>query len=574
MTRFIRLLKISFILVLALWLGTQPGYAQSPITASVDSDTTSIYGLVTLTVEINSDSSVPPDVNVPIFDKFNSLSNSRSWQTTTTNGVLRTTFTYTYLLQPTEVGSLEIGPFEVELNGQTYTTDPIAIEVGDNPNPQSSNATGPPEADFFVEAEIDNASPYVGEQVIYTHRFYSSISLFTDPFYDLPRFTGFWSEEDPVVTDRVHRVAGRRYNVHEVKIVLFPTRAGPLTIDESVISSPGGVLNEGFSLITDPIDIDVKPLPTEAPDGFGGAVGLFTLEVETSATEGRVNEPITLLVTLTGRGNISTAPDPDWPELPEWRVFDAQSSTITEFQAGNLIGRRIYERLMVPGSAGKFTIPPIVYSYFDPGAGEYRTVSSDPIDIQVEVGTGEASAPLVIGTNKEEIERVGTDIRHIKPVPTMLTTTSTSLTDQSSYWLIWAIPLVLLAGNFVWARRQQFWQNNRGLARSARAYRDARKSLEVARRQKADPYRAAAQILTVYLTNKLNEPVAGMTKTTLAEQLQSRGIDAELIKQVDRCLADSDLGRFTPDGALAASSNRILDEVETVITKLEKAFTP
>jgi hypothetical protein len=111
------------------------------------------------------------------------------------------------------------------------------------------------------------------------------------------------------------------------------------------------------------------------------------------------------------------------------------------------------------------------------------------------------------------------------------------------------------------------------MARSARAYRDAKKSLETARRQTVDPYSAAAQILTVYLTDKLNQPVAGMTKTTLADHLQAQGIDTELIKQVDRCLADSDLGRFTPDGALAASSNRILDEVEKVIIKLEKAFT-
>jgi hypothetical protein len=271
-------LKVCLILLLALFVWVEPGYAQAPITATVDSTSTSVYGLITLTVEINSDSTVPPDVVPPIFEKFNSLSNSRSWETSLVNGVLRTKYTYTYLLQPTEAGLLEIGPFSVELNNQSFTTDPITIEVSDNPNPQSSTPSGPPEADFFVEAELDNPHPYLGQQVIYTHRFFSSISLFNDPFYDLPRFNGFWSQEEPVVTDRVHRVAGRRYNVREVKLVLFPTRTGPLTIDEAVVSSPGGVLNSGFSLVTEPIDVEVQPLPPDAPDGFDGAVGLFTLE--------------------------------------------------------------------------------------------------------------------------------------------------------------------------------------------------------------------------------------------------------------------------------------------------------
>ena len=63
---------------------------------------------------------------------------------------------------------------------------------------------------FFIEAEVDNPNPYQGEQVLYTFRFYQAESLYDQPEYQSPSFTGFWSEEQSEEqTDYTTEAAGR-----------------------------------------------------------------------------------------------------------------------------------------------------------------------------------------------------------------------------------------------------------------------------------------------------------------------------------------------------------------------------
>ena len=568
--------RISLVLMGLLFLALQPGYAQSPVTATVDRASISSNELVMLTITVDVDTT-SPRVTLPAMDKFTIITSSRSSQMSIVNGNISTRHVQRYLLRPLATGQLTIDPIEVEIDGQTYLTDPITIEVTDTPAVPPSAGSGGSERDltnqtFFVEAEVDNPNPYLGEQVIYTHRLYSAFTSFSEPNYDLPRFTGFWTDDEPVVTQRHHQIEGRRFTVREVKIVLFPTRTGKLTIDETVVTSRSSLLSDGFILQTEPVDLEVKPLPDDAPPDFSGAVGLFTLDAEVSNNRAKVDEPITLLVIMTGQGNISTAPDPVWPDMPEWRVFDAQASTFTDFRDGHLIGRRVYERLMVPGVAGDFTIPPITYTYFDPQAGEYRTISTNPIEMTVEPGAGEPPPPLVIGANKEEIERLGADIRHIKPVPSILTLAEMPLTAQRGYWLLWGLPIFVWVVNRAWTRRQMYFKQNVGLARSLRAYKQARKSLAQARSSAQDPYLAAGHILNVYLSDKLNQPVVGLTQNVLTELLQSKNIDAGLVGRVHECLMESDLGRFGPGGSAPNHAQRLLDKTESLVTDLEEAF--
>ena len=45
---------------------------------------------------------------------------------------------------------------------------------------------------------------------------------------------------------------------------------------------------------TNPLDIDVKPLPEPKPTNFANAVGSFTMKPVISKTDSRANEAITL----------------------------------------------------------------------------------------------------------------------------------------------------------------------------------------------------------------------------------------------------------------------------------------
>jgi hypothetical protein len=133
------------------------------------------------------------------------------------------------------------------------------------------------------------------------------------------------------------------------------------------------------------------------------------------------------------------------------------------------------------------------------------------------------------------------------------------------------MPLASLAGNFVWQRRQQYWQNNTGLARSSKAGKKAKKALAEARQAK-DPYNAAGLVLTGYLADKLNQPVAGLTHQALAGLLTEKGLTPALIEQINSCLTEAELGRFSPEANSPAHVHNLLKEIDAVIRDVEKSF--
>ena len=451
--------------------------------------------------------------------------------------------------------------------------------TGAPPTAPPSNPTAPTSTEFrgqryFVEAEVDNPPPFLGEQVNYIFRFYETFDAFGQPQYEAPTFTGFWTENQTDQSQYQVQATGQFYNVTELRTVLFPSLMGPITIEPARLTIPGGFFSSGARLQTQPVVVDVKPLPANAPASFNGAVGQFTLSGTVDTTQTKVNEPITWRITLAGRGNLNALSDPIWPDMPEWRSFESQATANTQFQNGQVVGERVYERLLVPQAEGEYTIPALEYTYFDPLAGEYQTLTTQPIPVSIAPGDpayAEAQSYVPApGGHKENVEQLATDIRHLKPVPSKLSLGDQPVTESPLYWLAWSIPLLGIVGNLVWQRRQRYWHNNAGLARSSQARKKAKKALARAQTEKGDVYSAAGQVLTGYLADKLDQPVAGLTHQALAALLEGRGLRAGLIERVDICLTDAELGRFSPHSGDPAHAANLLKEIDILIGDLEK----
>jgi len=364
--------------------------------------------------------------------------------------------------------------------------------------------------------------------------------------------------------------------VVEIRTTLFPSVMGSQTIQPARLVIPGGFFSRGGTVQTEPVAVDVKPLPEGAPANFSGAVGRFTLSSTIDTNQTRVNEPITWQVTLSGWGNLNSMADPAWPEMADWRSFESQATTNTQFQDGRLMGSKEYERLLVPEVEGEFVIPALEYTYLDPTTGIYETISTPAGTVTVapgdDVAVAQPATPASLpGIDKETVEQFAADIRHLKPVPAELSVGDNSVVNAPVYWLAWFVPMVGLAGNFVWQRRQHYRQNNAGVVRSSQAYKKAKKAVAQIRRQKpGDVYNAAGQVLTDYLSDKLDYPVAGLTYQALADRLAQTGLDGKLIERVNGCWADAELGRFSPDAADPAHAQNLLTEVEVLIKGLEK----
>ena len=574
-----RLVLLFFFLMMAF-----PAFAQEPpITAQVDRSQITTDDTITLQVTVNSDQTNLSQPALPALEGFQVLSSSSSSQISIINNVVSSQVIYTYRLQPINAGILTIPPISVTLNGSTYSTDPISIEVsqgsGAPSQPQGQQnipaPSGLSDQSVFVQAEVDNELPYVGQALIYTFRLYTAVSFFQTPSYDAPDFTGFWvgAKADP--TQYRTQLNNRTYAVSELQTVLFPTSAGDVTIGPGTLIIPGDFFNPDVRLNSDSVKLNVRPLPDGAPAGFNGAVGQFDINASVDSAAAKVNEPVTLTVNIGGNGNMDTLSDPTWPDLNDWRVFDSKASTNTSFQGGQFKGTRSYQRLLVPGKGGDYTLPAVSFSYFDPQSESFQTISTDPINVTVsgdttsaatDVPATQSSSPTA---SQQDVAQAGQDIRFIKPVPALLSTAAVPLTEQPFFWLLWAVPLIALMGNALWQQRQSHLRRDAGRLRASKAMNKARSALRQARQNSVDPYSASGQILLVYISEKLNQPVSGLTQRAIVDLLTSAGIASDLAQQVDRCLVNSEVGRFNPNGS---HSEAIIDDVQVVITELEKGF--
>ncbi len=585
------LIPISVIALLVL--SVAPGFAQgaNPIVATVDRATLSTDEALVLTVSVNAGIINPPNPTLPTLNGFNIIGSSSSSQISLINGSMSSQLTYSYRLQPYEAGNLVIEPVSVILNGQTFSTEPITVQVTQGTGVSSAPAPAPSTRqtaptsteftgqDIFVEAEVDNPNPYLGEQVTYTFRLYEAAddmfgSFLNQPQFVPPPFQGFWTENKTEQGNYRVRYGGRVYNVIELQTVLFPSVMGPITIDPARVTIPGNLFRRGGDLLTEPVNLDVKPLPGNAPASFNGAVGQFQIKGQVDTAQSKVNEPITWQVTLNGRGNISTLSDPNWPEIDNWRSFESQATVNTQMQDGQMVGSRVYERLLVPEAEGQYVIPALEYTYFDPATDQYQTISTDVVSVAIAPGN-QAGTPRyapAAAVEKENVEQVATDIRHLKSVPAMLNTAAGPVTESPLYWLAWGIPLVGLLGNIAWQRRQLFWQNNAGLARSSKARKKAKQALAQAGKQKDGVYNAAAQVLNNYLSDKLDQPVLGLTRPALAQLLTQHGLTADLAARIDICLTDAELGHYSPEANEPDHAKNLLTEIDVLIGDLEKVL--
>jgi hypothetical protein len=231
-------------------------------------------------------------------------------------------------------------------------------------------------------------------------------------------------------------------------------------------------------------------------------------------------------------------------------------------------------------------LPAIKLAYFDPATGGYHTVSTDALAVTVSPDgaaalasqAAPASPSSPAPSNAAPGAAVNTTvamarpaIRPIQPAPASWQAGANPLPRQTWYWLLWGLPLLLLAGQYVVQRRQAALEANPALLRSRNAKRQAHQALTAARQHPDRTYRSAEDILTGYLAGKLNRPVVGLTRQELTELLLCQGIDSELAERTQNCLLASQAARYAPGGA-SERLIALLAETETVVEDLEQQW--
>jgi hypothetical protein len=573
------------LLVLLCFAAGKPALvlAQSPISAEVNRTTLSVNDELTLTVTVTGDLFGIAVPELAGMTDFIVIGTDTSTQLSVINGKVGAKSVFVYRLQPLQTGSLVISPLSVTVDSKTYQTKAITVEVTANSgsalpvNTPPPNATAPANlagGDVFVEAEVDNPTPYLGQQIIYIFRFYQAndaqLNTLDRPDYRPPSFTGFWGQK--VLSQPYYSTTkeGRNYLITEVHTALFPANPGSATISPARLIIPGDLFSSEIMLQTNPVTLEVRSLPDGAPSDFSGGVGQFKIAASLSAAKSKVNEPLTLNLDIEGAGNVEVITEPAFPELPGWRIFNSQSSTNVETQGDVVYGRRRFERLLVPGQPGDYTIPAISFNYYDPQRGEYRQLKTDPLPVTIEPGNAESSPTSAPAPDKQPVKVTADDIRHIKPVPPSLESAGGLLLVQPLYWFFWILPALVVGGVWLGQKRRQRLLLDTAYARSQRARRAAQKILSGANQPGVDGYAAAHHALLGYLSDKLNRPTSGLTNAELTNLLAEQHLPQTLIEQVQAILTRIEAGRFGP--VEEAAVQVLIAETHKLINTLEKTF--
>ena len=553
------------------------------VTAEVDKTELAVGEEFTLWIKIDGALN-PRQPAIPNYDGIRRLGPpSIQW---VRDGTGTTVFAYVYRFEATKVGKVTIEPISVTVSGQTLSTEQVEVEVfqglvvptpGPGQGQPSSDDESSEDGIMFVTASIDDDKPYLGQQVTYAFKFYRrsvlfpSFGRFGQPRYAPPGFSGFWNGQETDQDEYTETIGSNRYQVVELQTVLFPTVVGTLVIEPAGLTVPIDFFESPNFLETDPIVIEVQPLPPTAPAGFTGAVGSFDISAEVDNTNGKLNEPVQLTVRVEGEGNVETLPDPAWPDFENWRVFESPSESSSSVVDGQLVGTRTYESVLVPEKAGVLTVPEIGYTFYDPSVEEYVEAVTEPIVMSIAEADG--MSPLLPSPGGgTAVERAGSDVRHIKPAPSTLQQSGNGLIGAAAYWAVWTIPLLALVGAVAWRRRQTASERDLAAARKRNALPEARNALARAGESGADPRVAVADILSEYLSARLDMPVTGLTHEAVDRWLQGLGVPLELALQVEGILGAAEMAKYAPEvgDALAAEEHferaaRLLNEIEEAI---------
>jgi len=438
--------------------------------------------------------------------------------------------------------------------------------------------TPPDEAvppDFFIETAVDNLTPYVGQQITYRLHRYQARDFPGQPHYEDRPFDGFLELpllQRPTFTATI---GGREYRVHPTFLALFPNRPGPFTIEPARLVIPDETAGTETIIQSEPVNLQVRPLPPGAPEHFNGAVGQFEIEAWFDQPAIEVNQPVNLNVEIRGTGNIERLLPPEIPSLEHWYMAGAlpmaQITTDLPLSKDTIEGTRRFQWPVAPTQAGEQFYPAIRFSYFDPLAGDYQSIRTDPIQILVRPSQAESTFTSPAPGLKLQVQRLSVDIRHIKPVPATLTTQSNFASLPLIYGLCAALPILAVSGIWLWQQRRQ--QAGTPRMRRQTARRQARKRLAAAQHA-SDAHTLVQQALTGYLADKLDRPIVSLTVDQLQRLFNQIQLDPRLAERIQALLARTEAGRFAPTTGqpetartLIATARVLIDDLETFFAK-------
>jgi BatD DUF11 like domain len=463
--------------------------------------------------------------------------------------------------------------------------------------------------DLFIRVEVDKSKVKVGEQITATYKLYSRLYMQVN-ISKLPDLTGFWAQdfELPKQNKPVEEVLnGKKYQVFTLrKSALFPQQTGTLELDPAEAKGVarivqqvkrrmrdmdpfgGGslMMNDPFfnnalfnttaykdvpvNLKSEPVKIKVTALPDEGkPADFGGAVGNFDVSASLDKNDLTTDDVATLTLNVTGSGNIKLFAAPKLSLPNGLNTFDPLIADTITGRSTTISGTKKITYSITPRTPGDYDIAGIPFSFFNTKTGKYETVVSQPFKLHVKPGKHYNPAQTTGGNNTlamKDIHDVNT-----KPLPE-LTFGSKPLLFSAGYWSMYTLQILAFAGMLVWKKREEEMSKDSVLLRKKRANKVALNRLVTAKKLLTENkaslfYEEISKAIWLYLSDKLNIPLSGLSKETATEAMVARRVAAELQSRLSDVIWDCETALYASGGS--QKMNQTYETAIQVISDLE-----
>lgn len=617
--RFFRLSVLFTMLLLCL-----SAFADEPVTFEVKSPLMVASGeafRVEFTVNADPDKG---SFQAPDFEGFDilagpSTSTSRNFQII--NGESKSSYnvSYIYVLLAQEAGNLTIAPASIEVKGRRYSSQSLPIEIVDESAAKSQQSTQQQGSasrqrattaeqraegqiakdDLLLRLVLSRNTVFKGEPLRASLKLYQRVPIVGSNGGKYPSFNGFWAQQLEQDEQQVRRenYNGKIYETTTlVEYILYPQQSGELIIDPAEINVVAQVVvqsnrrNDPFfgsmpdiynverTLRTDKVTVNVKPLPQGAPSSFAGAVGKFTMSSSMPSEQLVANSAATYTVKISGSGNLSFIQAPKLSLPTSFEQYTTKTTESIRTSQGGSSGYRQFEYPFIARAEGEYEILPVEFSYFDPSTMSYRTLSSKPMTISVAPdGRGDEPSRVVSGMSKEEVKMLGRDIRFIKLGKANLVEIKQPFVLGGLYWAIVAAIGIIYQVLYIILRKRIRDNRNVALVRGKRANKVAIQRFRAAARyMKSNDRRAfyeeMLRAMWGYMGDKLNIPVADLTKENVREQLHRRGVDTTTSHSFSDIVTRCEEAQYSPVGMtdmsdVYADGVEFVSKIESVIKK-------
>jgi hypothetical protein len=572
MTCFIIKMKLTkHILILFVLLTSSMASAQVKFEAKVSKNKLGVNERLRIDFEMNQDGDnfIPP--SFADFDVVGgpNASVSKSWS----NGKRSYSKTYSYFLAPKKRGNFTIKQATIEIEGETYKTFPITINIlaaVDRPNspPDASDIAS---ENIHLVAEISKTRPYLNEAITVVYKLYVSpetgVSNWREK--DNPRFNDFWSQNIEIqgfnVQKGMYKGDEYRYVVLR-KTVLYPQKTGklkiePLVLDITVEVPSGRADIFGRQLMTKvpktvtagSRTIDVKALPElDKPADFKGAVGDFSFSVKTTKSQLNATESLQAKIEVTGKGNLKLFQLPKLNVPSSLEVYEPEHNENVITNLNGMQGSISDTYTIVPQYKGKYPLPTLSFSYFDLKTERYKRITSDEIVIDVLEGPsaaannpGNTSLPSI----NQNVTSASNTFAFIKTTSNWTTIKSLPFFKSKAFWSFLLLPFLgIPSAIFIRRNKEKRNADVRG-NRLRKANRLAKKYLGEAKKslgKKEAFYVALEKALHNYLKAKLNIETSDFNKEKIETLLVGRHAEQTVVSEFISILENCELARYTP----------------------------